>query len=64
LFTGYLKEQSLQEIDAVKSLWIDFVNDSSKSLLKSFEEEISKDAYGLSDGFILALSKLVMKVRL
>jgi hypothetical protein len=58
LFTGYLKEQSRQEIDAVKSLWIDFVNDSSKSLLKSFEEEISKEAYGLSDGLAFSTKQI------
>ena len=58
LFRSYKKEQSLQEIEAVKPLWIDFVNDSSNSLLKSFEEEISKDAYGLSDGLAFSTKQI------
>lgn len=58
LFTYYLKEKSLQEIKVVKPLWIDFVNNSSKSLLKSFEEEISKEAYGLSDGLAFSTKQI------
>lgn len=48
LFKSYLKEQKLQEIEAIKPSWIDFVNDSSKSLLASFEDEISKKSSTVS----------------
>lgn len=58
LFRSYKKEQSLQEIEAVKPLWIDFVNDSSNSLLKSFEEEISKEASGVSDGLAFSTKQI------
>lgn len=58
LFRCYVKEQSLQEIEAVKSLWIDFVNDSSNSLLKSFEEEISKEASGVPDGLAFSTKQI------
>lgn len=58
LFICYLKEQSLQEIEAVKPLWIDFVNNSSKSLLKSFEDKISKEAHGVSDGLAFSTKQI------
>lgn len=44
LFNSYSKELNLQEIEALKASWIEFVNDSSKSLLQSFEQEISKNS--------------------
>lgn len=58
LFTSYQKEQSLQEIEALRSLWIDFVNDSSKSLLLSFEKEISKKAHIPSDALAFSTKQI------
>lgn len=58
LFGYYIKEQSLKEIEALKPLWIDFVNDSSNSLVKSFEEEISKGASGVSDGLTFSTKQI------
>lgn len=58
LFTSYQKEQNLQEIEALRPLWIDFVNDSSKSLLLYFEKEISKKAHIPSDALAFSTKQI------
>lgn len=58
LFKNYQKEQSLQEIEALKPLWIDFVNDSSKSLLLSFEKQISQESSIVSDALSFSTKQI------
>ncbi|OTG86897.1 protein NO VEIN domain-containing protein [Acinetobacter sp. ANC 3832] len=58
LFTNYQKEQSLQEIGALRPLWIDFVNDSSKAVLLSFEKEISKKSHITSDALAFSTKQI------
>jgi hypothetical protein len=57
LFNDYLKEFNLQEIEALKPSWIEFVNNSSKSLLESFEEEISKKS-GVTDALSFSTKQI------
>ena len=42
IFNGYSRELNLQEIEILRTSWIQFVNDESKSLLTRFEEAVSK----------------------
>ena len=58
LFTNYQKEQSLPEIEALRPLWIDFVNDSSKSLLLSFEKEIAKKSHISTDALAFSTKQI------
>jgi hypothetical protein len=58
LFKNYQKEQSLQEIEALKPLWINFVNDSSKSLLLSFEKQISQESSIVSDALSFSTKQI------
>jgi len=58
IFKCYQKSHTLQQLESLKSEWIEFVNDSSKLLLKSFEEKISKKSSIPSDGLVFITKQI------
>lgn len=57
-FKDYKKEQSLQEIEALRPSWIEFVNNSSKLLLDSFADQISKKSHISSNALTFSTKQI------